>query len=82
MKREELIGASNMSPFMMYIDDSTKLSVLIKLREMGLVTKKGTLAPTIRVLLNMFAEGKLNVTSQQIEDEYLLTTKKNKRSHL
>ena len=77
---------SNMKPFMFYLDDVTKLQVLQKLRENGLDTKKGTLSALIRVLLTQFAESDLSewieMTCNQVEQEYLFTTKKNKRSKL
>lgn len=77
---------SNMRPFMFYLDDVTKLQVLQKLRENGLDTKKGTLSALIRVLLTQFAESDLpewiELVCSQVEQEYVFTTKKNKRSKL
>lgn len=75
-----------MSQFCFYLDDLTKLKVLQKLTAMKYDGKKGTLASTIRVLLNMFAEGRfndqLNIITERIKEEAMFTTKKNKRSSM
>lgn len=75
-----------MSQFCFYLDDLTKLKVLQKLSSINYDGKKGTLAATIRVLLNMFAEGRfndqLNYIVEEIKAEALFTTKKNKRSSM
>jgi len=73
---------SKMSLFSLYIDDETKLQALLKLKEIGLDTKKGSLSATIRVLLRGFVDGTIQVLPTTIEQEYLFTTKKNKRSSL
>jgi hypothetical protein len=77
---------TNMKLFNFYLDDVTKLIVLQKMRTLGLDGKKGTLAALIRVLLNEFAESDDvhhdSIIKYKVEDEYLLTTKKNKRSKL
>jgi hypothetical protein len=74
---------SKMSAFTFYIDDVTKLAVMHKLKELGLDTAKGSLSATIRVLLQEFAT--LTPTpalAEKIKQEYLFTTRKNKRSTL
>lgn len=73
-----------MSAFTFYLDDMTKLSTLKKLRHAGLIQDKGAISATIRVLLNLYAANKLDaiITNDMIEEEVLLTTKKNKRSSL
>ena len=75
---------SRMSAFTLYIDDLTKLKTLLKLKELGIDTKKGSMAATIRVLLNYFADNKFDeiIQADAIKAEYLFTTKKNKRSSL
>lgn len=75
---------TSMSAFTFYLDDLTKLKVLQRQREDGLTSNKskGTIAATIRVLLRLYGEGKISLSKEQIEEEYLLTTKKNKRSSL
>lgn len=88
MKREEYVKNTSMSLYNLYLDDYTKLKALKRLESMNLTDekgaplKKGPLAPTIRVLLNMFANGDISITPEQIEQEYVLTTSKNKRSSL
>ena len=85
-RKKELRENSNMKPFMFYLDDVTKLQVLQKLRENGLDSAKGTISALIRVLLTQFAESDspewIEMTVAQVEEEYLFTTKKNKRSKL
>lgn len=83
-KEKMVRGAENMSAFTFYLDDYTKVRVLEKLRRVGLDTKKGALSATIRVLLNEFAEDTSAESSivEKIKNEYLFTTKKNKRSSL
>lgn len=76
-----------MKLFNFYLDDLTKLAVLKRLRERGLdSTKKGTFSALIRVLLIQFATTDcvewVELTCEQVEEEYLFTTKKNKRSTL
>lgn len=71
---------SSMSAFTFYLDDLTKMRVLRRLRELGLDTKKGSLSATIRVCLNDFAMSDDDSIKERIEQEYILTTKKNKRS--
>lgn len=81
----DIRDVSKMSQFTFYLDDMTKLNALKKLQSLGLDTKKGAMAATIRTLMNMFAEGKLDNLpdlAERIEAEYLFTTKKNKRSSL
>lgn len=83
----ELREHMTMKLFSFYLDDLTKVKVLHKLTELGLDTKKGTLSALIRVLLTYFAESinddpTLEYILRQIEEEYVLTTKKNKRSSL
>lgn len=83
----ELREHMSMKLFNFYLDDLTKLKVLQRLKELGLDTKKGTLSALIRVLLTYFAESinddsTLEYILRQIEEEYVLTTKKNKRSKL
>lgn len=88
MNREEYIKHSSMTLYNLYLDDITKMNVLKRLEELelkdelGRPLKKGPLAPTIRVLLNLFAAGEITLTPEQIEREYILTTGKNKRSSL
>jgi hypothetical protein len=83
--KKELRKHMSMKAFTFMLDDITKLSVLQKLRINGLDTEKGTLSALIRVLLNYFAELPGNdPTFKQlcgkVKEEYLFTTKKNKRS--
>ena len=83
----ELREHMTMKLFSFYLDDLTKVKVLHKLTELGLDTKKGTLSALIRVLLTYFAElinddSTLEYILRQIEEEYVLTTKKNNRSKL
>jgi Arc/MetJ family transcription regulator len=64
-----------------YLDDLTKLRVIRRLKALGLDTDKGTISATIRVLLRRFTEQKEDATLvDEINSEYLFTTKKNKRS--
>lgn len=83
-EKREIRENSSMRAFTFMLDDVTKLEVLKKLRENGLDTAKGTLSALIRVLLRQFAETDSpeweEVVYQQVEEEYLFTTKKNKRS--
>lgn len=78
--------STNMKLFNFYLDDVTKLECLQRLRENGIETEKGALSALIRVLLNQFANSDLpewvEMTCNQVYDEYVLTTKKNKRSKL
>lgn len=71
-----------MSAVTFYLDDLTKLGVLKRLRALGLDTEKGSLSATIRVLLQEFATGTDDTITARIEEEYLFTTKKNKRSSM
>lgn len=83
---KKLRNHMSMSQFCFYLDDITKLKVLQKLENIGYDGKKGTLASTIRVLLNMFAEGKfndqINYIVEEIKAEAMFTAKKNKRSSM
>lgn len=83
--KRELREHMSMKAFTFMLDDVTKMLVLQKLRELGLDTKKGSISALIRVLLNHFAELPLNDPAmaelvREVEEEYLFTTKKNKRS--
>ena len=83
--KKELREHMSMKAFTFMLDDITKLCVLQKLRLNGLDTKKGTISALIRVLLNYFAElspddPAFELIVQKVEEEYLFTTKKNKRS--
>lgn len=86
MDKKELRTVSAMKAYTLYIDDITKLEVLKKLKTIGMDTAKGSLAATIRVMLSLFAGDKLGISDDEmaalIADEYLFTTKKNKRSSL
>jgi hypothetical protein len=86
MNERDLRMHSKMSAFTFYIDDLTKLSVIKKLKTLGIDEKKGSISATIRVLLRLFAEHNLDIWEcdivDLIKDEYLFTTKKNKRSSL
>lgn len=73
---------SSMSAFTFYLDDLTKLRVLQRLKALGLDTAKGSISATIRVCLNEFAASTDDSIKDKIEQEYLLTTKKSKRSTL
>ena len=77
---------TNMRLFNFYLDDVTKLECLQRLRENGIETEKGALSALIRVLLNQFASSDspewVEMTCNQVYEEYVLTTKKNKRSKL
>ena len=85
-QKKELREHMAMRAFTFMLDDITKVEVLKKLRENGLDTAKGSLSALIRVLLREFAETDSpeweEVVFQQVEEEYLFTTKKNKRSTL
>lgn len=81
-KMEDKIIRENMSMDQMsfYLDKLTKLRVLKRLQALGLDTKKGSISATIRVLLADFANSTDNSIAKRIQDEYLFTTTKNKRS--
>lgn len=86
-EKRELRAHMTMKPFNFMLDDVTKLYVLQKLRENGLDTKKGTISALIRVLLNYFVDlspedPAFEYLVDQVEQEYLFTTKKNKRSSM
>ena len=86
-EQEYLIRAnSSMKQFTLFIDDFTKLKTIKKLKELGIDEKKGSIAATIRTLLNMFAENELDLdiikVKKRIKEEYIFTTNKNKRSNL
>lgn len=75
----------SMRIFTFYLDDLTKLRCIKKLKELGLTEAKGTLSALIRTLLSEFAEKEVSDLSgltDKIRAEYMLTTKKNKRSSL
>lgn len=83
----ELREHMTMKLFNFYLDDLTKMKVLHKLTELGLDTKKGTFSALIRVMLDYFTDlidddPTLEYILRRIEEEYVLTTKKNKRSSL
>ena len=83
--KRELREHMSMKAFTFMLDDVTKMLVLQKLRENNLDTKKGTISALIRVLLNSFTDlipddPTFEYIVQQVEEEYLFTTKKNKRS--
>lgn len=76
-----------MSAFTFYLDDETKLAVQQRLSMIVPDAKKGALAALIRVLLRDFVslpfdDHMLDSYKEAIEEEYLYTTKKNKRSKL
>lgn len=79
---EDKIIRENMSMDQMsfYLDKLTKLRVLKRLQALGLDTKKGSISATIRVLLADFANSTDNSIAKRIQEEYLFTTTKNKRS--
>lgn len=84
-ERKFLRENSSMKAFMFYLDNFTKLEVMEKLKEKGLDTKKGTLSALIRVLLKYFADlidddPTLEYLVEKVKEEYVFTTKKNKRS--
>ena len=83
--KRELREHMSMKAFTFMLDDVTKMLVLQKLRENNLNTKKGTISALIRVLLNYFTDlipddPTFEYIVQQVEEEYIFTTKKNKRS--
>lgn len=83
--KKELREHMSMKAFTFMLDDVTKLLVLQKLKENGLDTKKGTISALIRVLLNHFADlipddPTFEYIVRKVEEEYIFTTKKNKRS--
>ena len=87
IKEKQMLRAhSTMKLVAFNLDDITKLAVLKRLKENGLDTKKGTLSALIRVLLTQFAESDspewIEYTCNLVEQEYIFTTKKNKRSTL
>ena len=71
-----------MKQFVFYLDDDTKKAVLQKLKEDGVQAQKGAISATIRVLLRAYADGAVELSPEQIEQEYAYTTKKNKRSKM
>ena len=76
-----------MSAFTLYIDANTKLAVQQRLSMLVPDANKGTMAALIRVLLRDFVslpfdDSLLDSYKEAIEEEYLYTTKKNKRSKL
>jgi hypothetical protein len=77
---------TNMKLFNFYLDDLTKYDVIIKLKEEGLETTKGTLSALIRTLLGIYANGEHpnldRLVREKVLNEYELTNKKNKRSKL
>ena len=83
-EKQALRECKSMKAFTFMLDDVTKLEVLKKLRENNLDTKKGSISALIRVLLAQFAETDspewTEVVCNAVREEYLFTTKKNKRS--
>lgn len=76
-----------MSSFTLYIDENTKLAVQQRLSMLVPDANKGTMASLIRVLLRDFVslpfdDSLFDSYKEAIEEEYLYTTKKNKRSKL
>lgn len=84
--KQELREVTSMKAFTFYLDDITKLEVLKKLQKLGITTAKGSLSALIRVLLAEFAENDNPLVdtyvAERVQEEYLFTTKKNKRSTL
>ena len=83
--KRELREQMSMKAFTFMLDDVTKLLVIQKLKENGLDTKKGSISALIRVLLNYFTDidpedPTFMYIIQKVEEEYIFTTKKNKRS--
>lgn len=86
-EKQKLRDVSAMKIFNFYLDDPTKFEVLQKLKDTGFDVKKGTFAALIRTLLHYFVELDRDdpIYTKLIVDmyeEYLYTTKKNKRSAL
>lgn len=86
-QKQELRENMTMKTFNFYLDDVTKLQVLTRLRELGMDQKKGTMSALIRVLLTYFTElidddPTLEYIIQKVNEEYVFTTKKNKRSSM
>lgn len=85
-ERQALRTNLSMKAFTFYLDDVTKLEVLKRLKENGCDGQKGTLSALIRVLLKHFADTTdddfLEYVFDEVQKEYLFTTKKNKRSTL
>lgn len=77
---------TTMSLFSLYLDDTTKTLTLSRLHNLGIDTAKGSLSALIRTLLRYFAlNEQIPQPAQLVADikkEYMLTTKKNKRSTL
>ena len=76
-----------MSAFTFYLDNETKLAVQQRLSMIVPDATKGALAALIRVLLRDFMslpfdDHVFDFYKKAIEEEYLYTTKKNKRSKL
>ena len=75
-----------MSLFTLYIDENTKLAVQQRLSMLVPDANKGTMASLIRVLLRDFVslpfDDSLLDSYKEAIEEYLYTTKKNKRSKL
>ena len=84
--KQELREVTRMKAFTFYLDDITKLEVLKKLQKLGITTAKGSLSALIRVLIAEFAENDNPLVdtyiAERVQEEYLFTTKKNKRSTL
>lgn len=77
----------NMKICNFYLDDDTKYLVQAKIASLPIEATKGCLAATIRALLKVFiaTDNKIIVESgllDSIINEYVTTTKKNKRSKL
>lgn len=87
LQKNELRENMTMKTFNFYLDDVTKLQVLKRLRELGMDQKKGTMSALIRVLLTYFTElidddPTLEYIIRKVNEEYVFTTKKNKRSSM
>lgn len=70
-----------------YLDELTKLQAQKKLIENGCDTLKGSLSALIRVLLRYYIDlipddPTFEYLTRKVQEEYLYTTKKNKRSKM
>lgn len=72
--------------FNFYLDDEMKVTATTKIEGLCGKQEKGQLASLIRVMLKIFVnckdEALLNEIANEVQNEYELTTKKNKRSRM
>ena len=84
---KELRTHMTMKTFNFKLDNVTKLLVIQKLKSAGVENDKGSISALIRVLLNYFVElipddPTFEYMIEKVQEEYIFTTKKNKRSSM